>query len=101
MLEFPDIRSLSSIQSQRYALTDVGEVDYFRKVPDRTPPLACFLSHVHSDHLQGLKSLRCPFVYCSAGTREVSNPILLAFLALIECSKAIATSRKVSSSDEL
>ncbi|KAL9117348.1 MAG: hypothetical protein Q9187_006115 [Circinaria calcarea] len=52
--EFPDIR-----------------IDYFRKVPDRTPPLACFLSHVHSDHLQGLESLRSPFIYCSPGTREL------------------------------
>ncbi|KAK4219877.1 beta-lactamase-like protein [Rhypophila decipiens] len=52
--EFPDIR-----------------VDFFRKHPDLRPPLACFLSHVHSDHLAGLESLRSPFVYCSAATREI------------------------------
>ncbi|KAL2007826.1 hypothetical protein VTN00DRAFT_7808 [Thermoascus crustaceus] len=46
-------------------------IDYFRKNPDRPSPLACFLSHVHSDHLQGLESLRASFVYCSAATREL------------------------------
>jgi DNA cross-link repair 1C protein len=35
------------------------------------PPLACFLSHVHSDHLVGLESLKAPFVYCSAATKEI------------------------------
>lgn len=48
-------------------------IDYFRQHPDHKPPLACFLSHVHSDHLAGLESLRAPFVYCSAATREVSQ----------------------------
>lgn len=52
--EFPDIR-----------------VDYFRTIAGRVPPLACFLSHVHSDHLQGLESLKAPFVYCSSSTREL------------------------------
>ncbi|KAK7408413.1 hypothetical protein QQX98_009398 [Neonectria punicea] len=52
--EFPDIR-----------------IDFFRKHPDIQPPLACFLSHVHSDHLAGLESLRSPFVYCSAATKEI------------------------------
>ncbi|PYI05025.1 DNA repair protein [Aspergillus sclerotiicarbonarius CBS 121057] len=47
------------------------QIDYFRKNPDRSPPLACFLSHVHSDHLQGLESFRTPFIYCSAATREM------------------------------
>ncbi|TLS24618.1 hypothetical protein PpBr36_08598 [Pyricularia pennisetigena] len=51
--EFPDIR-----------------VDFFRNNGTR-PPLACFLSHVHSDHLAGLELLRSPFVYCSAATREL------------------------------
>ncbi|WEW58316.1 hypothetical protein PRK78_003784 [Emydomyces testavorans] len=46
-------------------------VDYFRKNPDKPPPQACFLSHVHSDHLMGLESLRSPFIYCSAATREI------------------------------
>lgn len=35
------------------------------------PPLACFLSHVHSDHLRGLESFKSPFIYCSAVTREL------------------------------
>ncbi|KAG5924693.1 hypothetical protein E4U61_007368 [Claviceps capensis] len=52
--EFPDIR-----------------IDFFRRHPDRTPPLACFLSHVHSDHLAGLEFLRSPFVYCSPATKEI------------------------------
>ncbi|OJJ47783.1 hypothetical protein ASPZODRAFT_94616 [Penicilliopsis zonata CBS 506.65] len=47
------------------------QIDYFRKSLDRPPPLACFLSHVHSDHLQGLESFRAPFIYCSAATREL------------------------------
>lgn len=34
-------------------------VDFFRAHAG-TPPLACFLSHVHSDHLAGLESLRSP-----------------------------------------
>lgn len=46
-------------------------IDYFRQHPENKPPLACFLSHVHSDHLTGLESLRAPFVYCSAATREI------------------------------
>ncbi|KAI1099440.1 Metallo-hydrolase/oxidoreductase [Jackrogersella minutella] len=51
--EFPDIR-----------------IDFFRGFKHR-PPLACFLSHVHSDHLAGLDKLRSPFVYCSGATREI------------------------------
>ncbi|KAF4976593.1 hypothetical protein FZEAL_6771 [Fusarium zealandicum] len=45
--------------------------DFFRHNVGAQPPLACFLSHVHSDHLAGLDSLRSPFVYCSAATREI------------------------------
>ncbi|KAK3984593.1 beta-lactamase-like protein [Cladorrhinum sp. PSN332] len=52
--EFPDIR-----------------VDFFREHPDLRPPLACFLSHIHSDHLAGLENLRSPFIYCSAATKEM------------------------------
>ncbi|KAK1759618.1 beta-lactamase-like protein [Echria macrotheca] len=51
--EFPEIR-----------------VDFFRNTI-ANPPLACFLSHIHSDHLAGLENLRSPFVYCSAATREM------------------------------
>ncbi|RDL42392.1 uncharacterized protein BP5553_02371 [Venustampulla echinocandica] len=54
MVEFPDIR-----------------VDYFRQIPNRRPPLACFLSHVHSDHLAGLENFKSPFIYCSTATREL------------------------------
>ncbi|KAI9837057.1 MAG: hypothetical protein M1819_000706 [Sarea resinae] len=46
-------------------------IDYFRTNPRFPPPRACFLSHVHSDHLQGLESLKSPFVYCSPATREI------------------------------
>lgn len=46
-------------------------IDYFRTIPHRRPPLACFLSHIHSDHLQGLESLKSPFIYCSPATREL------------------------------
>ncbi|GKT86040.1 artemis protein [Colletotrichum tofieldiae] len=52
--EFPDIR-----------------IDFFRSHAGRRPPVACFLSHIHSDHLAGLETLRSPFVYCSAATREM------------------------------
>jgi DNA cross-link repair 1C protein len=46
-------------------------IDFFRINPLQPPPLACFLSHIHSDHLQGLESLKAPFVYCSAATRRL------------------------------
>lgn len=52
--EFPDIR-----------------IDYFRTHPEKPHPSACFLSHVHSDHLMGLETLKMPFVYCSATTRRI------------------------------
>ncbi|KAJ5477497.1 hypothetical protein N7539_007641 [Penicillium diatomitis] len=47
------------------------QIDYFRKSDDRRAPLACFLTHVHTDHLQGLESFRSPFIYCSPVTREI------------------------------
>ena len=46
-------------------------IDYFRHHPGKTSPVACFLSHIHSDHLLGLETLRMPFVYCSATTRRL------------------------------
>lgn len=52
--EFPDIR-----------------IDYFRPSPADPPPLAYFLSHVHSDHLVGLESCKSPFIYCSPATRDI------------------------------
>lgn len=55
VVEFPDIR-----------------IDYFRSsTTDSRPPLAYFLSHVHSDHLVGLETCRSPFIYCSAATRDI------------------------------
>ncbi|KLJ10019.1 hypothetical protein EMPG_14575 [Blastomyces silverae] len=71
----------------------IVEVDYFRKNPDRPAPLACFLSHVHSDHLQGLESLRAPFIYCSAATREILLR-LEKYPHRINFSKGILESRK-------
>lgn len=70
-IEFPSIQSIQpqSLLESIHVLNI--SVDYFRKNPERSPPLACFLSHVHSDHLQGLESFRAPFIYCSAATREV------------------------------
>ncbi|KAH7065188.1 hypothetical protein B0J12DRAFT_734538 [Macrophomina phaseolina] len=55
------------------------QVDFFRASSHHPPPLACLLSrhflflppHVHSDRLQGLDSLKAPFVYCSPATREI------------------------------
>ncbi|CAZ85128.1 unnamed protein product [Tuber melanosporum] len=55
--EFPDIR-----------------IDYFRQSNDSgaRPALACFLTHIHSDHLQGLEGFYGgPFIYCSAATKEL------------------------------
>ncbi|KAK8084192.1 hypothetical protein PG997_005463 [Apiospora hydei] len=46
-------------------------IDYFRFRAPRPPPRLCLLSHVHSDHLAGLETLRGPFVYCSPATREM------------------------------
>ncbi|EPE30826.1 Metallo-hydrolase/oxidoreductase [Glarea lozoyensis ATCC 20868] len=54
MAEFPDVR-----------------VDQFRPIPGERPPLACFLSHIHKDHLGGLENLKAPFVYCSPATKEI------------------------------
>ena len=61
--EFPDIR-----------------IDHFRSSGDDTRlPLALFLSHVHSDHLEGLESCKSPFIYCSPATKEIL--LRLAWLA--------------------
>ncbi|OQN96810.1 hypothetical protein B0A48_17370 [Cryoendolithus antarcticus] len=48
-------------------------IDQFRSSldPASTPPLAFFLSHVHSDHLVGLESCKSPFIYCSPATKEI------------------------------
>ncbi|TID26943.1 beta-lactamase-like protein [Venturia nashicola] len=47
-------------------------IDYFRSVSGQPPPLAGFLSHVHSDHLAGLEAKNGYFVYCSPATKEAS-----------------------------
>ncbi|CZT46787.1 uncharacterized protein RSE6_07276 [Rhynchosporium secalis] len=48
-------------------------VDYFRPTSGLPTPRACFLSHIHSDHLQGLESKlwRTSPIYCSPPTREI------------------------------
>lgn len=46
-------------------------IDRFTQIEGHSPPLACFLSHVHSDHLGGLLNYRSPFIYCSAATRQM------------------------------
>lgn len=46
-------------------------IDYFRNHPGKPKPAALFLSHVHSDHLLGLESVKMPFVYCSVTTRQL------------------------------
>ena len=46
-------------------------IDYFRHHRDQPAPAALFLSHVHSDHLLGLESVKMPFVYCSSTTRRI------------------------------
>lgn len=61
--EFPEIRGKSrlavSLDALYLVLTSLT-VDFFRRRPGDEPPLACFLSHVHSDHLVGLETLRSP-----------------------------------------
>ena len=56
--EFPDIR-----------------IDHFRlsgaAAASSKPPLAYFLSHVHSDHLEGLETCKSPFIYCSPATKAI------------------------------
>ncbi|KUJ08807.1 uncharacterized protein LY89DRAFT_764166 [Mollisia scopiformis] len=47
------------------------QVDFFRARPNRRLPLRCFLSHVHSDHLDGLLSFKSPFIHCSPATKEI------------------------------
>ncbi|KAI9751033.1 MAG: hypothetical protein M4579_006208 [Chaenotheca gracillima] len=76
--EFPEIR-----------------IDRFRLVPDHPPPLACFLSHVHSDHLLGLESFRSPFIYCSHATRELLLR-LEKYPHRMNFAKGILESRKVT-----
>lgn len=46
-------------------------IDNFNCDEHSPAPLACFLSHVHSDHLRGLEYFKSPFIYCSAATKEI------------------------------
>ncbi|KAL2441742.1 hypothetical protein ABEF95_016334 [Exophiala dermatitidis] len=68
-------------------------VDYFRTHPGKPPPAAYFLSHVHSDHLLGLESVKMPFVYCSATTRRILLK-LEKYPHRINFAKGILESRK-------
>ncbi|KAK8045659.1 artemis protein [Apiospora rasikravindrae] len=61
---------MSTFDGVVYEFPDIL-IDYFRFRAPRPPPRLCLLSHVHSDHLAGLESLRGPFVYCSPATREI------------------------------
>jgi glyoxylase-like metal-dependent hydrolase (beta-lactamase superfamily II) len=61
MIEFPDIR-----------------VDQFRRIPGQRPPLACFLSHMHSDHLSGLENLKAPL--CVAPSPTILGTFLISFV---------------------
>jgi DNA cross-link repair 1C protein len=74
--EFPDIR-----------------VDFFRRHPKHRPPLACFLSHVHSDHLAGLESFKSPFIYCSPATKQML-PCLEKYPCRLNYAKGILEARK-------
>ena len=69
------------------------QIDNFRLYEDHQPPLACFLSHVHSDHLTGLESFHSPFIYCTAPTRELLLK-LEKFPHRMNFSKGILEARK-------
>ncbi|KAF2219497.1 beta-lactamase-like protein [Elsinoe ampelina] len=45
-------------------------IDYFH-ITSGPAPLACLLSHIHTDHLRGLLTLRSPFIYCTPTTRAL------------------------------
>ncbi len=60
MVEFPELRGeYAGLEVEEMILTSIA-VDFFRHDSNLTPPLACFLSHVHSDHLAGLESFKSP-----------------------------------------
>ncbi|KAK5454167.1 hypothetical protein LTS15_006167 [Exophiala xenobiotica] len=69
-------------------------IDYFRTHPDRPPPEAYFLSHVHSDHLLGLESVKMPFVYCSPTTKQILLK-LEKYPSRINFAKGILESRRL------
>ncbi|KAL6245879.1 hypothetical protein RBB50_007032 [Rhinocladiella similis] len=69
-------------------------IDNFRTHVDRPPPEALFLSHVHSDHLLGLESVKMPFVYCSATTKQILLK-LEKYPSRINFAKGILEARKL------
>ena len=75
--EFPEIR-----------------IDYFRSHPDRPPPKAYFLSHMHSDHIVGLEFVKGTFVYCTTTTRNILLK-LEKYPHRINFAKGILESRKL------
>jgi DNA cross-link repair 1C protein len=47
-------------------------IDNFTSVAGAAPPLAYFVSHIHSDHIVGLAAYKSPtFIYCSATTKDL------------------------------
>jgi phosphoribosyl 1,2-cyclic phosphodiesterase len=61
MEEFPDIHG-TVLRKIRITLVLMIAVDFFRRIHPKPgqkavpPALACFLSHVHSDHVSGLEA---------------------------------------------
>lgn len=95
--EFPQIRSMFPFKTVTFISSkfeSLSSVDFFRTSQHHSPPLACFLSHVHSDHLQGLESLKSPFVYCSAATREVNKLFSSIGTSKSECSYSCCSDSK-------
>ncbi len=60
-----------------------------------------FLSHVHSDHLQGLESWGRIPLYCSPTTRQVGNIYKESSPIALSNDVAASTFRNVSASHEL
>ncbi|KAL4798099.1 hypothetical protein BDV19DRAFT_35842 [Aspergillus venezuelensis] len=68
-------------------------IDYFRIDPGRDIG-AYFLSHAHSDHLQGLESFRAGFIYCSSATKEL-------LLRIEKCPNRMNFSKRILESRKL
>lgn len=71
-------------------------VDYFRQIPGFRPPLACFLSHVHSDHLAGLETLKSPLYVIR---QDAERHVLIWVERVLFCGneRAPSSTRKISS----
>ncbi|UJO16386.1 uncharacterized protein CLAFUR5_04662 [Fulvia fulva] len=61
---------MSTFDGNVAELPDI-RIDRFTRSESLRPPLALFLSHVHTDHLVGLETCKSPFIYCSPATREI------------------------------